>query len=157
MSLFPAYLARGHDHTQVEEYTPAAPSDDSFPGEFVVVTAGVATRCGTNPAVIAGLSEIRTEAGKVLTPNGKVPIRVLHGAGAVVALSCDTTLVAATHIGNSYGITRHSGTGFWQLDISKTTTTSRVRVIAIHEATNTAFCVVHENALQFADVTVAQA
>lgn len=160
MSLFPARVARGIEQTYVEEFVPATGSDEPFiPGDFVVVSTGESgevERCAADPVLIAGISEVSSVAAALLTPNGRVPVRILTGAGCILALSCTTTLVHATHVGNSYGITRASG-GQWQLDIAKTTTSSRVKVIAIDESSNTAYCVIHQNVLQFADLTVATA
>jgi hypothetical protein len=113
-------------------------------------------RCGADPTLIAGISEVDSADAAAITPNGKVPIRIITGASLILALASSTTLVAATHVGNSYGITRGSD-GFWRLDTSKTTTSSRVRVIGVDTEQNIAYCVVHQNLLQFADITVATA
>jgi len=152
-SSFPAYVAQGIEHTTVQEFTPAAAANDLEPGSLAVVTAGVATLCGTDPTLIAGISEVSSVGAALLTPNGMVPLRILQGAGVVVAFSSSTTPVATTHIGTSYGVTKSGD--IWQLDISKTTTSSRFRVVAVDVAKGIFFCVPNQNILQFADVTVA--
>lgn len=157
-SLFPARVARGFEATHVEEFVPATGANEPFiVGDFVFVSTGEAgevERCAADPVLIAGISEVVSEDAKLLTPNGRVPVRILSGAGCVLALSSTTNLVHATHVGNSYGITRAAG-GQWQLDISKITISSRVKVIAVDSVANIAFCVIHQNVLQFADLTVA--
>lgn len=160
-SLFPAYCARGIiEGSYVEEYTPATGTSEPFiPGDFVVVQTGESMeveRCGADPTLIAGISEVDSEKAKLITPNGRVPIRIITGASLVLGLSSATTFAYATHVGNSYGITRASG-GQWQLDTAKTTTSSRVKVIGGDASSNTFFCVMHQNILQFADLTVATA
>lgn len=160
-SLFPAYVCQGYEAgTAVQEYVPGqATNEPCIVGDFFFVDTadnGEAKRCGTNPTLIAGISEISTEAGRVLTPNGRVPLRNIHGQSVRIAMSSTTTPVYATHVGNSYGITRAAG-GQWQLDVSKTTTSSRVRVVAVDEAAGIFYVVVHENLLQFSDVEVATA
>jgi len=159
-SLFPAYLAQGHDNTLVQEFVPAQGANEPFiVGDFVVVTTGEsseAERCGADPVLIAGLSEVSSEAARLLTPNGRVPLRILGGSGVIIGLSSATTPVYATHVGNSYGITRAAG-GQWQLDVAKTTTSSRVKVVGIDIPSGTFFVQIHQNVLQFADLTVATA
>lgn len=160
-SLFPAYVARGAERgSYVQEFTPAQGANEPFIyGDFVVVSTGEsaeAERCGADPTLIAGISEIVSENNRLITPNGRVPVRIITGASLIIGFSSTTTPVYATHIGNSYGITRASG-GQWQLDISKTTTSSRARVVDMDIGSGTFFCVIHQNLLQFADLTVATA
>lgn len=161
MSLFPAYVAQGIEAgTHVQEFVPAQGSNEPFiVGDLVVVTTGEsseAERCGADPVLIAGISEVVSEDARLLTPNGRVPVRIITGASVVIGMSSTTVPVYATHVGNSYGVTRASG-GQWQLDIAKTTTSSRARVVAIDIPSGTFFVVFHQNVLQFADLTVATA
>jgi hypothetical protein len=161
MSLFPAYVAKGAETgTHVEEFTPAQGANEPFiVGDFVFVATGESgecERCGADPTLIAGISELSSEAARLITPNGRVPVRILTGSQVVIGFSSTTVPVYVTHVGNSYGITRASG-GQWQLDIAKTTTSSRARVVAIDIPSGTFFCVIHQNVLQFADLTVATA
>jgi len=132
MSEFPAYIAYGHDHSRNEEYTPGvAAGEQMLVGEFVVWddSNNWIERAGADPTLIVGISEVLSEAARLLTPDGKIPIRRLL-PGAVIALSCATLLDIATHLNQEYGITRSSG-GKWQLDPAKTTTSARCKVIRI--------------------------
>lgn len=151
---FPAYVAQGAEHTVVRDYTPGQGGTETFiPGDFVVFDAGVGDdmiRCGTNPASIAGISEVNSENHRVITADGKVPIRLLTSTHVLLALSSATT-PAASHIGDSYGITRTAG-GHWQLDTTKTAGTSRMRVVDVDITNGIFYCRPHANALQFADV-----
>lgn len=138
---FPAYVARGYDATVVEEFTPSQVSGETFiPGDFVVWdgTNDWVERGGTNPTGIYGISEVDSEAARVLTENGKVPIRQLW-PGCILALSSATTYDEATHRGTEYGITRNAS-GHWQLDVSKTTTNARVVVVDGDPDKNIWFC-----------------
>lgn len=160
-SLFPAYVCQGYEAgTHNAQFVPGqATNEPCIPGDFWYADTsdnGEAKRCGTNPTLIGGISEISTEAGRVLTPDGLVPLRILTGASVRIAFSSTTTPVRATHVGNSYGITRATG-GQWQLDVSKTTTASRFKVVDVDEANGIFYAVVHQNVLQFADLTVATA
>ncbi len=141
MSLFPAYVAsRIETGTDVQEFTPSQVGGETFiVGDFVVWDAANdwAERAGANPTAILGISEVDSERARVLTPNGRVPIRMLTEK-AILALSCTTTLTVAAHLLNEYGITRAAG-GQWQLDVSKTGGTARCVVVAIDIDTQTAY------------------
>lgn len=156
---FPARVCKGFEHTYVGEFPPGtAASEPSSPGSFVFydTTDGTMDLCGADPTTIAGIAEVSSAAATVLTPDGKVPFRILQGDGVWIALSSTTTPDFATHVGKSYGITKASN-GHWQLDVSKTTTSSRVRVVDVDATQGIFYCVVHQNLLQFADLTVATA
>jgi hypothetical protein len=155
MSSFPARISYGHDHTYNASFTPGTSGDAFIPGEFVAydTSADTMKRCGADPTAIAGIAEVTSGDASVITPNGKVPIRILTGGGVVLALS-STTVPTEAMVGDSYGITR-SAAGFWRVDTSKTTTSSRVRVVAVDIPTETFFCVVHANLLQFSNLVVA--
>lgn len=153
---FPAYVAQGAEHTIVRDFTPGADSNEPFiVGDFVFydTTDNVMQRCGANPTLIAGLSEVSSAAATLLTPSAKVPVRLIVGAGVVIAFASATT-PAVSHIGDSYGITRNAA-GQWLLDTAKTTTSSRARIIDVDITNGIFFGVLHENLLQFADVEVA--
>ena len=126
-SSFPAQVAYNLDDSTVEEYTPDNDSDAFVPGDFVVLTNNEAGVCGANPSTIQGLAEVDSVEAAGITPNGKVPVRVL-GPSTVLAMSSSTTPVEATHLGQKYGITKDGTTGFWQVDTSKTSTNARVYV-----------------------------
>jgi len=155
MSSFPARISYGHDHTYNASFTPGTSGDAFIPGDLVAydTSADTVKRCGTNPTSIAGIAEVTSGDAAVITPSGKVPVRILTGGGVVLALSSTTTPTEAM-VGDSYGITR-SAAGFWQLDTSKTTTSSRMKVVAVDIPTETFFCVPHANLLQFASLVVA--
>lgn len=140
MSNFPAEVASGFESsTAVEPYTPSAVGGETFiPGDFVVydsVNAWV-ERAGANPTAIIGISEVDSEQGKLLDPDGKVPIRTL-APNALLRLSSETTLTSA-HVQQEYGITRNAD-GNWQLDTSKTAGNARCVVIRVDETTNSAY------------------
>jgi len=129
VSLFPAYVTRGEDqHSSVEEYTPDT-TLVMIVGDFGVWddSNNWLERCGADPALIAGISEVDSEQAKLLTTNGKIPHRLLR-SGVVLCMSSVTTYVEATHRGGEYGITR-SAEGFWQVDTAKVTTDARVVVL----------------------------
>lgn len=141
MSEFPAgvvsHIAEG---TDVQEFTPSQVGGETFvPGDFVVWDNAndTADRAGANPTLILGISEVDSEKARLLTPNGKVPIRMLTEK-AVLFLSSNTTLTEATHMLQEYGITRSAG-GKWQLDTSKTGGTARCVVVGIDTVQNGAF------------------
>lgn len=141
MSEFPAYVAYGHEHSRNEEFTPSQVGGETLVvGEFAIWddSNNWIERAGTNPTAIVGLCEVDSEAARVLTENGKIPLRRIL-PGCVIALSSTTTLTEADHLFAEYGITRSSG-GKWQLDTSKTTTNARVKIIRIDTGKNIAFC-----------------
>lgn len=141
MSLFPAYVAGRAERSDVLEYTPSQVSGETLiTGDLCVWddSNNWVERAGTNPTAIIGISEGSSEAGRVLTPNGKIPIRVLNDR-VIVALSSSTTLTEASHRQQEYGITRASG-GQWQLDTSKTGGNARVLVVDVDETNQIAFC-----------------
>ncbi len=155
---FAAYVAQGVEKTVVRDYNPGvAAGEVMVVGEFAAydTTNNWIERAGTDPTVIAGICEVDSEAARVLTDDGQIPIRILVGAGVILALSSATTPTLA-HRGDSYGITRNAA-GRWLLDVAKTTTASRMVVVDVDITEGIFFCQVHQNVLQFADLTVATA
>lgn len=128
--VFPARVAYDHNKgSYVEEYTPSQTAGETFGyGDFVKLSAATVLRCGADPAAILGLSEVVSESARVLTPNGKVPIRVLDPE-MVLVMSSLTVPVDATHMNVAYGIARDAN-GIWQVDVSDTTNT-RVTVVRL--------------------------
>lgn len=129
MSDFPAYVTRGEDqHSSVEEYTPDV-TLTMLVGDFGVwdTSNNWLERCGADPALIAGISEVDSVQAALLTTTGKIPHRLLR-SGVVLCMSSETTYVEATHRGVEYGITRSSA-GNWQVDVAKTGADARVTVI----------------------------
>lgn len=129
--VFPVTVAYDHNKgSYVEEYVPSQVSGETFGyGDFVKLSAATVLRCGADPASILGLSEVVSESARVLTPNGKVPIRVLDPE-LVLVMSSLTVPVDATHMNQSYGITRDAN-GIWQVDVSKTGGSARVTVVRL--------------------------
>lgn len=129
MSSFPAYVAAYHDKTNVQEYA-VDPGASIVVGSLVYFDTSdqLIKLCGADPALIAGLAEgAKNLAGygpAPITPDGKVPIRLLS-PGALVALSSPTTL-SESDVGVAYGIVNTGGR--WQID---TTDTSNTRVVVI--------------------------
>jgi hypothetical protein len=139
---FPAYVAKNYESdTQVFEYTPSQTAGETMAkaGELVYYDTADAKvkRCGADPALILGIAEVVSEDARVLTPNGKIPIRVLM-PGAVLGLCSATTPVEVTHRGNDYGIVRLAS-GNWAIDISETTN-KRVHVIDVDVTRGIFFC-----------------
>lgn len=132
MSEFPAYMAYGHEHTRNEEYVPSQVAGETMIVGDLCVWDGAnnwVQRAAADPTAIVGLVETDSEAHRVLTPNGAIPVRRLL-PGAVIALSCGTLLSGTTHRNNEYGITRSAG-GRWQLDTTKTGASARVKLVRI--------------------------
>lgn len=113
--------------SDVQEYTPSATAGEVAAGAGELMYFDTADqllkRCGADPALIAGVAEVDSEKAKVLTPNGKIPFRVIR-SGAGVRMCADTTLSEAD-VGVAYGIKRLSS-GHWAID---TTDTSNTRVV----------------------------
>ncbi len=125
---FPASVAAEHEHgTEVQEFTPSATAGETAagPGEFMYYDTAdqKIKRCGADPSLIAGISEVDSEKAKLLTPNAKVPLRLLK-PNALVRM-CSATTPAETHVGVLYGISRLAS-GNWSVD---TGDTSNTRVI----------------------------
>lgn len=128
--VFPAAIAYDHNKgSYVEEYTPGTAGNAFIVGSFVKSTSGAepVILCGADPALILGISEVVSADAALLTPNGKVPVRVLN-AEAVLAMSSTTVPVAATHLGQKYGIVNNSGV--WQVDTTDAVNT-RVEVVRL--------------------------
>lgn len=126
-SEFPMQTAYGHDKSTVEEYTPGTAANAFVVGDFVILSGVEARVAGANPTAILGFSEVRSEDAKLLTPNGKVPVRQITSEH-VLQMCSDTTPVEATHLGQEYGITKDGTTGNWKVDVSKTGGNARVYV-----------------------------
>lgn len=126
-SSFPLQTAYGHDDSTVEEYTPGTGANAFVVGDVVILNGVEARVAGVNPTAILGFSEVNSEDAKLLTPNGKVPVRQITSEH-VIQMCSDTTPVEVTHLGQEYGITKDATTGFWKVDVSKTGGTARVYV-----------------------------
>ena len=133
---FPAHVTRGEDqHSRVEEFTPDV-TVTMLVGDFGVWddSNNWLERCGADPALIAGISEVDSVQAALLTASGKIPHRLLE-AGVVLCMSSATDYVEATHRSVQYGITR-STAGNWRVDVSKTGASERVLVLDGDPATN---------------------
>jgi len=129
--VFPASIAYWIDQgTGNEEYTPSQTGGETFGyGDFVKLVANVVKLCTADPPSILGISEVVSQNARLITPNGKVPIRVLSN-NAVLLMSSLTVPVEATHLNVQYGITRDAN-GNWQVDTSKTGGSARVEVVRL--------------------------
>lgn len=78
------------------------------------LAANVVKLCGADPAAILGISEVVSEKARILTANGKVPIRVLSSECVLIMYS-PTVPVEATHLNVAYGVAR-DGAGNWFVD-----------------------------------------
>lgn len=152
-SNFALYVAEGAEHSVVRHYTPGT----AFVyGSLVVydTTNNDMDLCGTDPALIAGISETGSAAHDDLTPDGKVPVRIITSNKLILAGSSATT-PANSYIGDNIGFTLNGN--YWRVDVAKTTTTSRGTVVDVDITNGIFFVTLHANALQFAQKTVAQA
>lgn len=130
-SEFPAYATKFVEKSQVEEFAVSQVAGEVLlVGDLCVWDApnGWVERAGADPAAgtIVGISEVDSEKARVLTPNGKIPIRRIN-VDTVFALSSATDYVEATHRNQEYGITR-SANGRWRVDTAKTGASARVVV-----------------------------
>ena len=102
-----------------------------------------------DPALIVGISEVDSEAHRVITEDGRVPVRIISGQ-TVIAMSSATTPVVATHIGVEYGITRNTSAPFnWLLDVAKTVLDSRCTVIDVDVAEGIFYVQMHDTVIQW--------
>ena len=138
-SNFPMQTAYGHDKSTVEEYTPGVGANAFVVGDFVILSGVEARVAGVNPAAILGFSEVRSEDAKLLTQNGKVPVRQITSEH-VLQLCSQTTPVEATHLGQNYGITKNGTTGNWEVDVTKVGANARVYVDRLNIAEGIWFC-----------------
>lgn len=151
-SQFPAYVAQGAEKSVVRMYKPGTAF---IVGSLIVYdTSGDDMDvCGGDPALIAGISEISSAAHTLITPDGKVPCRLITSSETVIAMASATT-PADSYIGDPVGVTLSTN---WLCDVAKTTTTSRATVVDVDIANGIFFVVIHANAMQFGQNTVAQA
>ena len=127
-SNFPAYVTKKHGSGEVEEYAPGTAGGEPFvPGSIVVAhgTNGMVKLAGADPTAIYGISEVDSAKALTLTPNGKVPIRVLTPS-LIVAMACATAYVEATHRNQEYGVVLVGNN--WLVDVSDVV---NVRVIVL--------------------------
>lgn len=121
---FPAYVAAEYEHgTEVQEYTPSVVGGETAAkaGELMFFDTATQTikRCGADPALIAGISEVASDSARLLTPNGKVPLRLLKPNALVALCSATTPSEAHVAVSTGYGIARLSS-GNWAIDIGDT-------------------------------------
>lgn len=156
---FPAYVSSGAEFgSTVRDYTPGTGSNEPFlPGDLVYydTTDNVIQLCGADPALIAGISEVGSAASigaNLIQFGGKVPIRIIRSSQLVLAMASSTTPLAS-HIGDSYGVTRNGSAPFnWLLDTTKTGGDARVLVHDVDITNGIFFCQVLNDQLQFAAI-----
>ena len=151
-SNFPAYVVEGAEHSVVREY---GVGTAFVVGSFVVwdTSNNDMDLCGADPALIAGISEVNSADADDLTPDSKVPVRIITSDRCVIALASATT-PAVSYIGDRVGLTLSSG--IWLCDVAKTTTTSRATVMDVDITNGIFFVNLSMNALQFAGDRTAQ-
>lgn len=122
---FPCHITAECEHgSEVTEFVPSQTAGETAAkaGELVYYDTATQTskRCGADPSLIAGISEVVSENARLITPDGKVPVRCLKTNGLV--RMCSATTPAETHVGVLYGIVRLTS-GNWAVDISDTSNT----------------------------------
>lgn len=131
--VFPAQVAYNIDQSVNEEYVPSQTGGETFGyGDFVKLVANVVKLCTADPPSILGISEVVSQNARLITPNGKVPIRTLSNQ-TILMMSSLTVPVEATHLNVQYGITRDAN-GNWQVDVAKTGASARVEVVRLNIA-----------------------
>lgn len=116
--------------------TVTRPVTGTFPkGSLVVLTAGVAGECGTDPALIAGVALSAVGAGSgALFPIGRqeFPPNVIQilAANNQQVFSCRYAGTLGT-VGTDYGVTKNATTGLWEVDFAKTGAAARVKLLDI--------------------------
>jgi len=142
MSSFPAHVTESIDQgSVVQEYTPSQTGAETAAkaGELMFFDTAdqKIKRCGADPALIAGICEASSEANRVLTPNGKVPFRLLSPTVGVRMASAVTLTEANVGVATGYGIVRDAN-GNWCLDTTDVAA-PRVFVYRIDTVTNAAY------------------
>jgi hypothetical protein len=144
---YPAYVAQGFEDSHVEDFPPASDAH-VVPGDlwFYDTTGNDANVCGADPALIAGISEIDSDAAEHLTPDGNVPLRVITGSRCILAM-CSATTPAQAHVGDHYGVVTLTS-GNWAVDTTETTNV-RVTVKRVDIANGIFFVSILPLAMQF--------
>lgn len=128
-AIFPAYIAYGHDASHVREFLPASDSTHVV-GDLVFADTSSPwdmNKCGADPSLIAAVSEVISDDADALTPDGKVPYRILS-SGTVVAMCGTSDPTDSTAVGTAYGVV--NANGVWKVDLTDTSNT-RVLVIGV--------------------------
>lgn len=131
-SEFPAYVSQDVERSLVHGFAVSTVAGETLlPGDLCIWDGPNAwvERAGANPAAgtIVGISEVDSASARLLTPDNRIPIRVIDPQ-TIVIMSSTTDYVEATHRQVEYGVTR-SGNGRWQVDTSKTGANARVVVV----------------------------
>ena len=121
---FPATVTAQIEHgSEVLEFIPSQTAGEvaAKSGELVFFDTAdqKVKRCGANPALILGVAEVVSESARVITPNGKVPIRVLKPNALVRMCSATTPLEAHRLTATGYDIVRLAS-GNWAVNIAST-------------------------------------
>lgn len=122
---FPAHVCAGHEHgSEVHEYAVSVTAGETAAkaGELMYFDTSTQTikRCGADPALIAGIFEAgNSDVARLLTPNNKVPLRLLNPNALVRMCSATTPSEAHVAVSTGYGIARLSN-GNWAVDIGDT-------------------------------------
>jgi hypothetical protein len=129
---FPAIPNRGR---HIRERTLAAAAEFAT-GAVVATTAGEIDEAGANPAAILGFAAEPTayDGGQDFNPGQRLVF--VAEANSTFWISGgeddDGTIVLAeplqAHIGATFGLTKHAGTGIWYLDLDKDAANQRAIV-----------------------------
>ena len=125
-AIFPAYIAYGHDESLVFDKTPNG-SSAHVVGDLVYWNSTGMDKCGSDPSLIAAVSEVVSQDAKLLTPDGKIPYRFLT-PNTVVAMCGTSDPTDQSNVGVVYGVANASSV--WQVDLTDTSNT-RVLVVAV--------------------------
>lgn len=126
---FPCHATAEMEHgTEVLDFLVSTTGGETAQkaGELMYFDTSTQTlkRCGADPALILGISEVASDVARLLTPDNRIPIRALK-PNALVRM-CSATTPAETHLlVAGYGIVRLAS-GNWAVDISDT---SNIRVV----------------------------
>jgi hypothetical protein len=128
---FPAIPNRGR---HIRERT-LADAADFVAGAAVTTTAGEIDESGANPAAILGFAAEPTEyeGGQDFNPGQRLVYVAESNSTFWISGGEDNAGIVLVeplqaHIGDTFGLTKHAGTGIWYLDLDKADTNQRAIV-----------------------------
>jgi hypothetical protein len=114
------------------EYFPDAASQTFKKGAPVFLRVGYLEECGTDPVLIMGVATRDGQNGSTAGAKSQT-VELAHPdtlfLGNVDAGSAGTGVTAATTRGRMLGITKHSSSGKWSVDVDKGTAALKSRVV----------------------------
>lgn len=126
MAVRPAIANKG----RILREFPLASGATYVDGAVLLVSSQELNEAGTDPAVIAGFAPENAVYGSGDDFNPGRRLVCIAGAKSTFWIEGSTAPVEATHVGNSYGLTKDAG-GQWYLDIAKTAASARAIVLAV--------------------------